>query len=621
METIKKMVPKFVHNESVPQAEAILKKYGALIITGEPGVGKSTLARMLIWLHIEQNWRISVIDDIKEAFEIANEGEERLIFFDDFLGQVRLSPDLIRGVDQRFHPFFQRVRTNKDIRFILTTRDYILHQAQEQSSRLGSPAVNASEFTLNVGHYTRSSRAQMLFNHMYFSDISIQERDALLESDFFLKIIDHRNFNPRLIELLTAAEYVSVTGMPIRKAVEAVLENPDELWEKPYRNHISEEARALMLALFFNEISPTIPALERAFGRMTSAMGLPFATADIPAKFRSALREIEGSVLAIQDRQVRFSNPGVRDFLERVVDEDRFLPVAVGAVTEFAEVKQAWSFFLAQRFGTAADRIEDGDWLNWHLTGVWSSEYPMPKTPQKPRPKTPEDPSSTAWVGAARRLLKDGSGSALQRLHLVIRMYNDMYDCQEAEELLQLVSDCIRTLQNSEIEGVEAGRCRDAFELIHVSLLPLDVRDDANRALSAAVATMLTDCGDFSLGEIESVVTALFEFGADKDAAAVAADAALQDHITNLPATLSDLGAEDVESHARQLRTMVNEYGYLSKDVVSRMEATIRRIEDQLTEREEREHGYEEEGWGNPSPGDSTSQIRSLFGQLRSEDR
>jgi nucleoside-triphosphatase THEP1 len=181
MDIVRKMVPKFVQNESVGRAEEILSKHGALIITGEPGVGKSTLARMLLWLHAEQNWTIHVIDDIKEAFEMASEGEKRLIFFDDFLGQVRLSTDLIRGVDQRFHPFLQRVRGNKDIRFILTSRDYILHQAQAQSSRLSSPGVNAIEFTLNVGTYTRAARAQMLFNHLYFSDISAQERAALLE--------------------------------------------------------------------------------------------------------------------------------------------------------------------------------------------------------------------------------------------------------------------------------------------------------------------------------------------------------------------------------------------------------------------------------------------------------
>ena len=40
---------------------------------------------MLVWLHAEQDWRISVIDDIKEAFEIATDGQKRLIFFNDFL--------------------------------------------------------------------------------------------------------------------------------------------------------------------------------------------------------------------------------------------------------------------------------------------------------------------------------------------------------------------------------------------------------------------------------------------------------------------------------------------------------------------------------------------------------
>ena len=601
MDVIRKMVPKFVHNESVPQAEEILKKHGALMITGEPGVGKSTLARMLVWLHAEQNWRISVIDDIKEAFEIANEGEKHLIFFDDFLGQVRLSTDLIRGVDQRFPPFFERVRTNKHIRFILTTRDYILHQAQAQSSRLSSAAVNASAFTLNVGHYTRASRAQMLFNHMYFSDISPQERNALLESDFFLTIIDHKNFNPRLIDLLTAADYVSITGMPIREAVTAILQNPRELWEKPYRTHISEEARALMLALFFNEISASIPALERAFGRMTSAMGIAFATADIPVKFRSALKEIEGSVLAIQNRLVTFSSPGVRDFLQRAVDEDRFLPVALGAVTEFAEVNQAWTFFYTQKFPPLRFDAVKRTWIS---------------DPQKP--KTPQDPTLAAWVGAATRLLKDGSGSALQRLCLFIAMY----DYLEADELLPVVTRSIGDLQESEIEGEEATACAEALEQIHTSLVPSDVQDDANRVVSAAVVTMLTDYGDcLSLDDIASVVTALCEFGADKDAAAAAAQAALEAHVNNLSDMKELNSLDELKSHEKQLKTLINNHGLPNERVVSLMERSILTLKERLVEKEERDNeSYYRGGLDDTSAAQiSSDEIRSIFGHLRSE--
>ncbi len=349
MDIIRGMVPKFVHNNSIPAAEAILSKSGALIIAGEPGVGKTTLARMLVWLHAEQNWRISVIDDIKEAFEIATDDEKRLIFFDDFLGQVRLSTDLVRGVDQRFPPFLHKVRTQKNIRFILTTRDYILRQAQAYSGRLASTEVNASEFTLNVGYYTRAVRAKILYNHLYFSEISEIERTSLLEGDFFSNIIDHRNFNPRLIDLLTSADYLSIVNIPIRAVVEAVLENPQELWEKPYRTQISDEGRALMVALFFNNPHTGIPVLERTFARMVDAMGFAIARADRPVKFRSALKELEGSVFAIQARQVRFSNPGVRDFLQRAIEEDRFLPAAIDAVTEYAEVEQCWTVFLAQK--------------------------------------------------------------------------------------------------------------------------------------------------------------------------------------------------------------------------------------------------------------------------------
>jgi len=577
MDVIRAVVPKFVHNDSVPRAEAILEKCGALIIAGEPGVGKSTLARMLVWLHAEQDWRISVIDDIREAFEIADEGERRLIFFDDFLGQVRLSTDLIRGMDQRFPPFLQRVRSNKDLRFILTTRDYILHQAQAQSSRLTTPAINASEFVLNVGYYTRSARAQMLFNHLYFSDISAVEREAILDNDFFLNIIDHRNFNPRLIELLTSADYVSITGMPIRKTVEAVLDNPQELWEKPYRTHISDEGRAVMLALFFNAERTPIVLLERSFSRMVGAMGLTFASADLPAKFRSAVREIEGSVLAIQDRQARFANPGIRDFLQRAIIEDRFLPAAIGVLAEFPEIDLAWRLFKA---------------LNDHKT-------------------TPGHTMAAAWIGAAGRLMDQDSGTALERLDLLV----DMYSQFDAGELLPLVHEAIRELEIAGIDATKADKCCKVLENIVVSLLPMALLDDARKVVSNVTATMLADYGDaLTLEEIRSAAEALFESGADQNAAGAAVRAALNGYVGELSTTLDELGSlSELEDYEKELRGLMNDYGISDARVA-------RRIEDrreQLIDREERSSGGYS-GWSAGARGYvSNDQIRSMFVGLR----
>ncbi|ARK78652.1 hypothetical protein BOC39_36675 [Burkholderia pseudomallei] len=70
----------------------------------------------------------------------------------------------------------------------------------------------------------------MVFNHIYFSDLVDEEKAKLLDDDFFLKMIDHRNFSPRLIELLTSADYYSVGDESIQATVLRVLNNPAELW-------------------------------------------------------------------------------------------------------------------------------------------------------------------------------------------------------------------------------------------------------------------------------------------------------------------------------------------------------------------------------------------------------
>lgn len=75
---------------------------------------------------------------------------------------------------------------------------------------------------------------------------------------------------------------------------------------------------------------------------------------------------------------------------------------------------------------------------------------------------------------------------------------------------------------------------------------------------------MLTDYGDFSLEEIESVVTALSEFSVDKYAAVAAANAALEGHVENLSSAqwratyepLLYLGSlDELKSYEKQLKT------------------------------------------------------------------
>lgn len=576
MDRIREMVPKFVHNKSVPEAEAILAQFGALIVAGEPGVGKTTLARMLVWLHAEQGWHISVIDDIKEAFDIiTNDDRKHLIFFDDFLGQVRLSTDLIRGTDQRFPPFLQKVRTNRNLRFILTTRDYIFRQAQSYSTRLSSPSVLATEFVLNVGSYTREARARIPYNHLYFSDMSEMHREELLEGEYFLKTIDHRNFNPRLIELLTSADYLALADKPIRVTIQTILENPQELWETPYRTQISEEGRAMMMALFFNDPSTALTTLERTFSRMVMAMGLLIFHADLPSRFRSALKELEGSVLAIQDRKVRFSNPGIRDFLLRAIQKDRFLPAALNVISEFPELQQCWGVF----------------------------------SPPGLRIPKPAAAIEQAWINAVARMLDHGGGAPLKMIVLIVDIYDQLND----EGLLPHLHTALKFLTSSGIEGAEVDVCSATLERLASCALPISDLGVTQDTVTIEVCEMVASYGGaLSLDEMYSISSHLLEFGSNQDAVGDAVREGIKKFIDEIDESLRNIrDMSELDSFEDDLTKLMEDFS--ARD--SRAPQEIASHRDYLAEQED---DNRDRYTARPKPtldlvGASTDQIRSMF--------
>jgi hypothetical protein len=201
-----------------------------------------------------------------------------------------------------------------------------LATARSLSARLSHGQANVREYVLNVGVYTREVKARILYNHLYFSALTTAQRDDVLAGDFYLQVIDHKNYNPRLIQLVTDPEYLALANRGIRETIESALANPQEIWDRPYRQHMTSEARIMMLALFVNGRSAALGALKASYVRMSRAFGIDLHPADVEASFRSTFRELEGSVLGLVMQVVIFTNPGLRDYLQGIVADDQLLP-------------------------------------------------------------------------------------------------------------------------------------------------------------------------------------------------------------------------------------------------------------------------------------------------------
>ncbi|SGY93090.1 Putative uncharacterized protein [Moritella viscosa] len=94
------------------------------IITGEPGVGKTTLAEQLCNELVSNGYHFFDIDnDIDAAFQVYNENEKQVFYYDDFLGSNYLEA-FINNEDSKIVKFINAIssRNDEDKLFILTSR-------------------------------------------------------------------------------------------------------------------------------------------------------------------------------------------------------------------------------------------------------------------------------------------------------------------------------------------------------------------------------------------------------------------------------------------------------------------------------------------------------------------
>lgn len=236
------------HNE----AYAKLKKDHVVIITGDPGIGKTTLAEQLCLASIADGYECIVInEDVQEGFNVSDCESQHVFYFDDFLGSNYISA-LEKNEGSKIIRFINYV-VKHDKRFILTSRANILDRAYQLSQLLYNSNVKEREYVINVSNYTDHDKALILYNMLWRSDIPKEYFEVFLDKKFFGKIIRHRNFNPRIIETITNNRFIQQEagnlncGEDFIRFVVDNLESPHKAWDNSFSFQLDDSSRALVM--------------------------------------------------------------------------------------------------------------------------------------------------------------------------------------------------------------------------------------------------------------------------------------------------------------------------------------------------------------------------------------
>lgn len=323
LEKIQETINVYVNNDSFYNASEIISQKKYVIISGIPGIGKTTLARILVFHYLAEGFEefVYLSDSIDDAYTYFKEGKKQIYLFDDFLGTNFLENKLNTNEEKKIVRFIEKVSKSKDKIIILTTREYILAQAKQKYDAFNNPSLEFAKCIIDLSQYTKIVRAKILYNHLYFSNIPFEYIDNLIRECKYKDIIEHKNYNPRIIETVTNEDvWKGINPVDFPSKFMDFINNPESIWKHVFENQISFLSQIILVNLLSAGTPILLDDLKIIIQDFCKEYSSKYNIVFNEFLFRKSVRELENTFISInKDKSNRFKieyqNPSVQDFL------------------------------------------------------------------------------------------------------------------------------------------------------------------------------------------------------------------------------------------------------------------------------------------------------------------
>lgn len=181
--------------------------------------------------------------------------------------------------------------------------------------------LDLSKCVVDLGSYTRKIKAEILYNHLAYSDIPEECLRNLVKRDYnYFYLINHQNYNPRVIEaFINHEEWKDKSPNDFYRTFCYVFDHPNSVWEMAF-NKLDALSQYVLIVLVTLHRPCLLKDWRDAFEVFCDSTKDIYALSKDDKLWLQSLKTLDGSFIKIDMRGreghfVDFFNPSIHDFL------------------------------------------------------------------------------------------------------------------------------------------------------------------------------------------------------------------------------------------------------------------------------------------------------------------
>ena len=157
----------FVETDIYEEAIKMVQKNKVLIISGEPGVGKTTLANQVaLYYYAKYQFQAYIYaSSVEDLYTAQGIDGKKVIIFDDFWGSNGFDIFGNGMHTKELVTFIEYIQKRKDCLLILTTREYVLEQGLKKNEDFRRK-VESNKLECRLEQYSEVDKLKIYYGHL-----------------------------------------------------------------------------------------------------------------------------------------------------------------------------------------------------------------------------------------------------------------------------------------------------------------------------------------------------------------------------------------------------------------------------------------------------------------------